>query len=61
MVMNKKGFAISIVMYSIVFLLVTMFYIILGILKTRYNVSDDLRNTIIEELNSEENIDDTIR
>ena len=59
--MNKKGFAISIVMYSIVFLLITMFYIILGILKTRYNVSDNLRNTIIEELNSSDNIHDTIK
>ena len=61
MMMNKKGFAISIVMYSVVFLLITMFYIILGILKTRYNINDDLRKTITEELNSNENIHDTIR
>ena len=59
--MNKKGFAISIVLYSIVFLLVTIFYIMLGILKTRYSVNDALRNDVMEELNSEDNIHDTIR
>ena len=42
--LNKKGFAISVVMYSIVFLLVTIFYVMLGILRTRYNVSNDLRS-----------------
>ena len=59
--MNKKGFAISIIMYSIVFLLVSIFYITLGILKTRYNVSDSLRKGIMEELNGDDNIFDTVR
>ncbi len=59
--MNKKGFAISIIMYSIVFLLVSIFYITLGILKTRYNVSDSLRNGLMEELNGDDNIFDTVR
>ncbi len=59
--MNKKGFAISIVLYSIVFLLVTIFYIMLGILKTRYTVNDGLRKGIMDELNSNENIHDVIR
>ena len=59
--MNKKGFAISIIMYSIVFLLVSIFYITLGILKTRYNVNDSLRKGIIEELNNDDNIFDTVR
>jgi len=49
--MNKKGFAISIVLYSVVFLIITVFYIILGILKTRYTVTSNLKNDIIEELN----------
>ena len=59
--MSKKGFAISVIMYSIVFLLISIFYITLGILKTRYNVNDSLRKSIMEELNSDENIHDTVR
>ena len=50
--MNKRGFAISIVLYSLVFLLISILYMILGILKARYNVENDLRNSIIQELNS---------
>lgn len=50
--MNKKGFAISIVLYSLVFLLIAILYMILGILKARYNVENDLRNAVIEELDN---------
>ena len=46
--MNKKGFAISIILYSLVFLLITILFMILGILKTRYNVSDNTRKSVIE-------------
>ena len=60
MIMNNKGFAISIVLYSIVFLLISIFYMILGILKTRYSVSSSIRDAIMEQLNSEDNIHDTI-
>lgn len=50
--MNKKGFAISIILYSIVFVLITTFYILLGILKTRYTVNDNMRNDLMDELNN---------
>ncbi len=50
--MNKKGFAISVILYSIVFLIITIFYIILGIIKTRYSVSSELRESIVNDLNS---------
>ena len=50
--MNKKGFAISIVLYSLVFLLIAILYMILGILKARYNVENDLRNAVVEELDN---------
>ena len=50
--MNKKGFAISIVMYSIVFVLISVFYMLLGILKVRYTVSSNLREDIMNELNT---------
>ena len=49
--MNNKGFAISIILYSLVFLLVSIFYLLLGIVKTRYTVTSNLRESIIEELN----------
>ena len=49
--MNKKGFAISIILYSIVFLLISIFYLLLGTLKTRYTVNDNMRNDIMDELN----------
>ena len=57
--MNNKGFAISIVLYSIVFLLISIFYMMLGILKTRYTVNNNLRDAIVEQLNSDDNISDT--
>lgn len=37
--MNKKGFAVSIILYSIVFIIVTILYMLLGIVKTRYEVT----------------------
>ena len=49
--MNKKGFAISIVLYSLVFLLISILYMILGVLKARYHVENDLRDAIVQELN----------
>ena len=49
--MNKKGFAISIILYSLVFLLITILFMILGIFKTRYNVSDNTRKSVIENIN----------
>ena len=49
--MNKKGFAISIILYSLVFLLITILFIILGILETRYNVTTNLRDSIVEDMN----------
>lgn len=50
--MNKKGFAISIILYSMVFLLVSIFYMLLGISKNRYTVSTNLRESIIENMNT---------
>ena len=54
--MNKKGFAISVILYAIVFLIISIFYILLAIVKTRYNEADDLKKSIITSLNSMENV-----
>ena len=53
--MNKRGFAISVVLYSIVFLLISILYMVLGVLKTRYNTTNNLRESIMEEM------DDSVR
>lgn len=50
--MNKKGFAISIILYSMVFLLISIFYMLLNIARNRYTVSTNLRESIIENMNT---------
>ena len=54
--MNKKGFAISVILYVIVFLIIAVLYVLLGIVKSRYNVSSDLKNSITNTLNGVEYI-----
>ncbi len=49
--MNKKGFAISVILYSIIFLVITIIFILLGIAKTRYTVNEKLRESITSDLN----------
>lgn len=51
--MNKKGFAISVILYSIIFLIIAILYMLLGITKTRYTVSKNLRDNVVKELNEE--------
>lgn len=53
MEMNKKGFAVSMLLYSLVFVIVSLLYILLGIIKTRYNTQSELRNVIVEEINNQ--------
>ena len=49
--MNKKGFAISIILYTIILLIITVLYMLLGIEKNRNNTNEQLRETIIEQMN----------
>ena len=55
-VMNKKGFAISVILYSIVFMIITILYMLLSIVKTRYVVTDKLRENIVSDLNDIETV-----
>ena len=48
--MNNKGFAISVILYSIIFLVITIMFMLLGIVKTRYTVNEKLRESIIFEI-----------
>ena len=50
--MNKKGFAISIILYSVVLLIIAILYMLLGIEKNRTEVSEDLKDNIMEQLNN---------
>lgn len=52
--MNKKGFAISIILYSIVFLIITILYMLLGIVRNRYVINEKLRENVLDELNQGE-------
>lgn len=58
--MNKKGFAISVILYIIVFFIITIFYVLLGIVKTRYNINSNLRNSVEIKLNSSNHVYDRI-
>ena len=49
--MNKKGFAISVVLYTMVILIICIFYLLLGIVRHRYVVGNDLKQTIINGIN----------
>ena len=49
--MNKKGFAVSIIIYSIVFLIIAILYMLLGIERNRYTVNSELRESITAYLN----------
>ncbi len=48
--MNKKGFAITIILYSIIFLIIVILYILLGIVKTRFTVEKNLRENLNEAI-----------
>lgn len=51
--MNNKGFAISIILYSIVFLIITILYMLLGIVRQRYIINENLREEITKQINTE--------
>ena len=51
--MNKKGFAISVILYSIIFLIISILYMLLGITKTRYTVNKGLKDSIVRDLNTQ--------
>ena len=51
--MNKKGFAISVILYSIILLIVAILYMLLGIMRVRYSTNSKLREQVVNELNNE--------
>lgn len=51
--LNKKGFAMSSMIYSILILFILLIFCILGILASRKLVLDKLKNKVLAEINSE--------
>lgn len=49
--MNKKGFAISVVLYTMVILIIGILYLLLGIVRHRYNTGNDLKEHVISGIN----------
>ena len=47
---NNKGFAISLMLYAMILLIVTIFYIVLAIVKTRFTYSEAMVNGAVEFL-----------
>lgn len=47
-IMNKKGFAISVILYSMVILVISIMYLVLGIIKDRYNLENQLKESTID-------------
>lgn len=52
---NNKGFAISLMLYAMILLIVTIFYIVLAIVKTRFIYSETMVNSAIEFLDKHDN------
>lgn len=52
MKLNKKGFAVSTMLYGLVFITIATFYLIVTIVSDRYTNNTDFTNEIREELNN---------
>lgn len=50
--MNKKGFAISTILYGLVFLTVAIFYMIIAVVSNRNEDNNNFVNEVREELNN---------
>lgn len=48
--MNKKGFAISTMLYGLVFVTIAVFYLILAIVANRNQTNNNFVNEVREEL-----------
>lgn len=51
MKLNKKGFAISTMLYGLIFITIAIFYLIIGIVANRTQDNNNFTNDVREELN----------
>lgn len=52
--MNKKGFAISTILYGLIFLTISIFYMIISIVSNQNVTNDNFVNDVREELNDKD-------
>ena len=51
MKLNKKGFAVSTMLYGLIFTTIAIFYMIIAVVSDRNQVNTDFVNEVREELN----------
>lgn len=49
--MNNKGFALSVILYAMIIFAVAIFYLLLGVVKSRYNTNDDFIKKVQDSIN----------
>ena len=49
---NKKGFAISTMLYGLIFITIAVFYMIIAVVSNRNQTNTDFVNEVREELNN---------
>lgn len=52
MKLNKKGFAVSTMLYGLIFTTIAIFYLIITVVADRNQVNTDFVNEVREELNN---------
>ncbi len=53
MKLNKRGFAISVILYSMIILVIGILYLLLAILNTRHNLSKEKNNDVVDYINNQ--------
>lgn len=51
--LNNKGFAISVILYSVVLLMISVMYLLVTILNSRYKMNKDLKNNVTDYVNTQ--------
>ncbi|MBQ8472224.1 MAG: hypothetical protein IJ501_01830 [Bacilli bacterium] len=51
MKLNKKGFAVSTMLYGLIFTTIAIFYLIIAVVSDRNQVNTDFVNDVRQELN----------
>lgn len=53
MKLNNKGFAISVILYSMIILIIGVLYLLLGILNTRHNLLKKTNDEVVDYINNQ--------
>ena len=53
MKLNNKGFAISVILYSMIILIIGILYLLLGVLNARHNLSKQTNDDVRDYINNQ--------